>query len=431
MPIFGPPDVEKLKTKRDVNGLIKALYHPLINHTCTLNLAAAKALGQLGDPLAVQPLIVILQRSDFDVMREAAAIALGQIGDAQATQALIRAIKDTYPKVRKAAAQALGKIGDPLATEALINALQDTFPEVQDQALQAIREIGDAGAIKPLAAVYGDSKKYESKQRVAASQAALAIATGGKPGVVEALISVVQDYEGDARSMARRILVSLGDVVIEPLCALMNNPDSSVRKEAVQALGQIGGVQVIKPLSIALQDNEYQVYEVAIEALMKIGEPAIEPLVDMLNRPEEKTRIVACNGLIALGWKAEQTEADSQYRSAMSAAKQDMAQRMRAEIDRLLPLIEAEKWSVRRDAAQKLLKLYATGQITKTNQARILQVRKKLVEQHQDGNAHYDRGERPHVDKTYYGECNEHEDHGHEDKYLGHGDTGIGANFPL
>jgi HEAT repeat protein len=431
MPIFGPPDVEKLKTKRDVNGLIKALNHPLINHTCHLNLEAAKALGQLGDPLAVQPLIDNLQRSGFDVMREAAAIALGLIGDAQATQALIRATKDTSPKVRKAAAQALGKIGSTLATEVLINALQDKFPEVQEQALQAIREIGDVRAIKPLAAVYGDSKKYEGKFRVAASQVAQEIATSGKVGAVEVLIFVIQDYDGEARSMARRILVSLGNVVIEPLCALMSSPDSAVRTTAAQALGQIGGIQVIQPLCLALQDSDYQVYATALEALGQIGEIAIDRLVDLLNHTDEAIRIAACTGLIMLGWKPEPTPSGFPYQQELSAAKKDMEQRVHAEISRLLPLIEAEQWSIRRDAAQKLFKLYTTGQITKADQASILKVRKNLVEQHQDGNRHYDRGERPHVDKTTYGECSEHEDHGHEDRDLGHGDTGIGAKFPL
>ncbi len=331
--------------------------------------------------------------------------------------------------MRKAAAQALGKIGSTLATEALLAALQDKFPEVQEQAMQAIREIGDVGAIKPLAAVYGDSKKYEGKLRVAASQVAQEIASSGKPGVIEALISVIQDKDGEARSMARRILVSLGNVVIEPLCALMSSPDSAVRTTAAQALGQIGGIQVIQPLSLALQDSDYQVYASALEALGQIGEIAIDPLVDLLNQPDEKIRIAACSGLIVLGWKAEQTPSGSPYRHEMSAAKQDMAQRMRAEISRLLPLIEAEQWSIRRDAAQKLLKLYTTGQITKADQASILQVRNRLVEQHQDGNRHHDQG--VHVDKTTYGECSEHEDYGHHDWGSGHGDSGIGVNFPL
>ena len=42
---FGPPNIEKLKEKRDVKGLIKALSHKEWN----IRRDAAKALGELND----------------------------------------------------------------------------------------------------------------------------------------------------------------------------------------------------------------------------------------------------------------------------------------------------------------------------------------------------------------------------------------------
>ena len=431
MPLFGPPNIEKLKDKRDVNGLIKALNHPLINHTCYLNLEAAKALGELGDALAVEPLLVILQRSDFDVMREAAAIALGQLGDAQAVKPLIRATKDTYPKVRKAAAQALGKIGDPQAAEALLKALGDAFPEVREQAMQAIRALGDVRAIKPLAALYRDHKTNDLKFILAISETVEMLATNDKPGAIEALIAVVQEYDGGARSLAGRVLVKLGGVAIEPLCSLLSSPNRAVRVAAVQALGKIGGVQAVKPLSIALLDGEYEVYSAALEAMAQIGETAIEPLVVLLNQPGEKERMGVCAGLIRLGWTPDKHPDGPKIQTEMSAAKKDLQLRMRAEIGRLLPLLEAEQWNTRREAALALRKLYSSGQMLDVDRASILKVRKKLLEKHQDGHRHTDAGKGTHVDKTYYGECNEHEDHGHVDQDLGHVDVGIGMEFPL
>jgi hypothetical protein len=53
MPLFGPPNASKLKAKSDVPGLIKALdfkKDPLVRRD------AAVALGELGDPRAVEPL---------------------------------------------------------------------------------------------------------------------------------------------------------------------------------------------------------------------------------------------------------------------------------------------------------------------------------------------------------------------------------------
>ena len=426
MPLFGPPNIEKLKDKRDVNGLINALNHPLINHTCYLNLEAAKALGELGDALAVEPLLVILQRSDFDVMREAAAIALGLIGDAQAVKPLIRATKDTYPKVRKAAAQALGKIGDPQAAEALLKALSDAFPEVREQAMQAIRALGDVHAIKPLAALYGDPIKYDRDLREAADRVVQEIASSGKPGAVETLISVVQEYDGGARSLAGRVLVKLGGVAIEPLCSLLSSPNRAVRVAAVQALGKIGGVQAVKPLSIALLDGEYEVYSAALEAMAQIGETAIEPLVVLLNQPGEKERMGVCAGLIRLGWTPDKLPDGSKIQTEMSAAKKDLQLRMRAEIGRLLPLLEAEQWNTRREAAIALRKLYSSGEMLKVDRASILKVRNKMVEQHQDGKGHHDQTE--YHSGPYWGDKTELDVH--EDS-VSHRDVGIGVEFPL
>jgi HEAT repeat protein len=76
MPLFGPPNVEKLKAKRDAPGLIKALGYQKDGH-----------------------------------VREAAAEALGQIRDARAVEPLIAALKDPYANVRKAAAEALEALG--------------------------------------------------------------------------------------------------------------------------------------------------------------------------------------------------------------------------------------------------------------------------------------------------------------------------------
>ncbi|MCC7162462.1 MAG: HEAT repeat domain-containing protein [Anaerolineae bacterium] len=52
MPLFGPPNIEKLKAKHDVNGLIKALGD---QKNSDLRAKAAKALGEIHDTQAVGP----------------------------------------------------------------------------------------------------------------------------------------------------------------------------------------------------------------------------------------------------------------------------------------------------------------------------------------------------------------------------------------
>lgn len=50
MPLFGPPDVQKMKAKRDVNGLIKALS---TKNSAQIRKEAAEGLGEIGDALAL------------------------------------------------------------------------------------------------------------------------------------------------------------------------------------------------------------------------------------------------------------------------------------------------------------------------------------------------------------------------------------------
>ena len=75
MPLFGPPEVAKLKAKGNVKGLIKALGYYKDRY---VRGSAAVALGQIGDARAVEPLIVALYDNNKD-LREAAVESLGQI----------------------------------------------------------------------------------------------------------------------------------------------------------------------------------------------------------------------------------------------------------------------------------------------------------------------------------------------------------------
>lgn len=73
------PNVEKMKGKRDIVGLIKRLS----NKDTQVRQAAAQALGVIKDAKAVEPLIEALKDESCSV-REEAAKALGKIKDSSA-----------------------------------------------------------------------------------------------------------------------------------------------------------------------------------------------------------------------------------------------------------------------------------------------------------------------------------------------------------
>jgi hypothetical protein len=89
MGLFGPPDIDKLKTKGDVKGLVKALGY---QKDMAVRWRAAAALGDIGDASAMEPLAAALEDPDKDV-RAAADEALGKIGAREHIGPLITSLR--------------------------------------------------------------------------------------------------------------------------------------------------------------------------------------------------------------------------------------------------------------------------------------------------------------------------------------------------
>jgi HEAT repeat protein len=73
----------------------------------------------------MEPLFSALRHDRQEDVREAAAKALGEIREAAAVDPLVAALRDRNERVRQAAAKSLGQIGNIRAVEPLIDALED------------------------------------------------------------------------------------------------------------------------------------------------------------------------------------------------------------------------------------------------------------------------------------------------------------------
>jgi HEAT repeat protein len=174
--------------KRDVNGLIRAVN----DEERGIRLAAIEALGEIGDPRAVEPLIASLQDGSWGV-RSSAATALGAIGDGRAVKPLSSLIKDSKKVVRKAAAEALAKIGplaDPESLAWYLVAL-----EQWDRAVS----LGEV-AVEPLVVALGNGEV----------DAARALGEIGSVRATEPLVSVLKDRDNWLRQAAARSLEQIG-----------------------------------------------------------------------------------------------------------------------------------------------------------------------------------------------------------------------------
>jgi len=107
------------------------------------------ALGQIGDPRAVNSLVETLSDGNSYV-RRCAAQALGRIKDPGAVNPLIGALSDEDASVRQRAAISLGNLNDKKAVPDLIERLDDKDERVCVSVTGALAKMKDGRAVQPL-----------------------------------------------------------------------------------------------------------------------------------------------------------------------------------------------------------------------------------------------------------------------------------------
>jgi len=111
-------DAIKILGKGKVTQSIKFLHEILLkDHLTVLRKNAAKALGNIGDPIAIPSLIEALKTSkDPSIVIEVAS-SLGTLKATQAIDDLLRMLNNKDGEIRENVAQALGMIGDSKAID--------------------------------------------------------------------------------------------------------------------------------------------------------------------------------------------------------------------------------------------------------------------------------------------------------------------------
>jgi len=191
---------ESLVRKRDLRSLDLLLPALRWRYLTARNRAVA-LIARLG-PIAVPPLLVMLEGARTAVERGGAADALGRIGDSRAVARLLRALQDPAMTVRRAsmiallrleamnavprivrlledesggvrvmAAAVLGKFEDPRAVPALVRALGDPQWYVRQASATALGEIGDRRAVRALEQANHDPRKSVARAAAAALRA--------------------------------------------------------------------------------------------------------------------------------------------------------------------------------------------------------------------------------------------------------------------
>jgi HEAT repeat protein len=231
---------------------------------------AAEALGPLGDPRAVEPLVKALGDRNWEV-REAAVLALGHYRDARAVDPIVALLSDPDREVREAAARVLEQIGDPRAVGPLVLTLKDAEDTVRQAAGRALTaldpnwESSDAArAVVPQLKAALKDKEYWVRQSAAS---------------VLAKIGELRPTESDTAMLAQPIYYRR-QAAIELLVNTLGDFDRELRIAAAEALGRLGQQVALHPLAQALRDDDVGVRTAAAQALELLhGKPTPETSV--------------------------------------------------------------------------------------------------------------------------------------------------------
>ncbi len=233
--------------------------------------SAIVALGRIGDSLALEKLLAILEsRAGGENTKELAVFALGEIESARAAPILLNLVKDpassTILKAR--AAEALGKIcsnseaGKELGADAVKNTSL------------AIIEI-----------VPPPDSKLDPDGKLLTRLALTALLRIKDPSAVQAFLKQLEAVEGDSRWQAAYMLARFKDgisLALPALKKLLSDKEALVRAHAARALGALKSDEAVAELIVLLKDNDKKVQANSISALGSIAsKDACEPLIEL------------------------------------------------------------------------------------------------------------------------------------------------------
>lgn len=338
----GVPDVEKLRSRGDVDGLARALRH---TGDAGIRAEAARALGRIASPEAVAALAGALRDGrELLEVRVTVAEALGVIRDPRAASVLAETLGNEreFVNVRTAVASVLGRTGAPGAIEPLLGSLRHRNARFREVAARALNQLGwQPGPDETGAAHAVASRDWDRCLDL------------GEPAAAP-LISLLGQTDLDLARIAAALLAQIGSPAVPALVQALS--DGQIPHTFVtRILTRIGDPESVEPLLAAgmAPSSPAGLRWEAAEAVRSMGPAAIEPLGQALLAPQRPVREEAARILSAMGW----TPGDDAASAAFWAARGDWERCVAIGAPAVRPLLlilEEDRAEQRENAARAL-----------------------------------------------------------------------------
>ena len=269
---------------------VPKLVDSLTDENPQVRIRSAAALSQLDHPKAVPALIERLSDPHGEVRREA-AVALASIGTDQALAALLDMLEDNNTSIRRIAASSLGNAGTVEAVQPLADALADESSAVRSSAVFSIIELlsnaptqqshqirdtvvselkdADSATVQPLVEILDESTQRRQRRNAAWFLGRVVSEPDDK--TIEVLIDALESEDNSTSQFAATSLSEMGgdDVEDQLLEFLDNSSNDDARAQAVYVLGQIGGQRSADKIQKLTEDDSKQVRKRAFAAVSK------------------------------------------------------------------------------------------------------------------------------------------------------------------
>jgi len=315
---------------------------------------AALAVGRVGLPDGVTPLIALLEDADPDV-RAMACFSLGLLKDARAVEPLLGLLNDADLHVQGRAAEALGAIGDPraaspvgqmVARQAVDPTVMSLGPDDLSATLPAAADAYRLGvaalvALRSWDALAGAVLGPDGRPRVSWWPTAYALQRIEDPRAVPVLIEMARGTALEPAALAVRGLGVLKDPRAVDVLTTLLAPGSRDRRlvaGAVRSLGQIGRPEstpaLLRVLRTSQLDSGTRVESIVALGLLKARD-AVDDLLDLLGHTDPSVRGAALTAVASI-------DPDT-FTTALSGLDPDPAWQARVELARALATLEASR----------------------------------------------------------------------------------------
>ncbi|MFW6320603.1 MAG: HEAT repeat domain-containing protein [Halohasta sp.] len=275
-----------------------------------LRMAAASALGQLGEASAVPKLVEALDDENPKV-RVRICAALGQLDHPKAVPALIDRLSDASGEVRHEAAVALASIGTDQALAALLDMLDDSNTAIRRIAASSLGEAGTVRAVQPLTDALADESSAVRSAAVFSIIELLSNAPtqqshqirdtvvselqNSDRATVQPLIEILDEstqtrQQRNAAWFLGRVVDEPDDKTIEVLVKALESSDNSTAQFAATSLSEIGGEDVEDELLEFVSDetNDEEARAKAVYVLGQVGGQRSADKIQQLTEDDSK-----------------------------------------------------------------------------------------------------------------------------------------------